>query len=60
MSSLPGFPNHACKTSHAFADYWRCLVANSNHCPFAFGFGHIYLCKHQYCKEFACQDKKKR
>lgn len=43
----PVFPDPGvCKTKPAFASYWSCLAENNFSCPYKFGFGFDYLCKH--------------
>ena len=50
----PSFPDPCkCRTMHAFGSYWSCQVEDNFGCPYKFGFGFEYLCKHEKSAAFA-------
>lgn len=43
----PGYPDpERCITHHSFNKYWLCLAPDADVCPYGFGFGREYLCRH--------------
>ena len=54
----PIFPDVGlCKTKPAFGSYWSCLVEENFGCPYKFGFGFDYLCRHSDNLKFAADRK---
>lgn len=59
MQLHPAFPDPGiCKTRPAFSTYWSCLVEENYGCPYKFGFGFEYLCKHPCNTDFSTQTDK--
>ena len=59
MSQTVGLPDPViCKTRHAYADFWECLVNYEEHayrCAYIIGMNSRHFCMHHSFREFAAE-----